>query len=76
MCGQALLTGLDLDTSAMYWSILEFGLGFVAANLVVGYGLLAHSSSVSHLRSLSSMLFSRFSSGGKPRGWIIPISEE
>lgn len=50
-----------LDTSAMYWSMLETGLGFVAANLVVVYGLLAHSKLVSYLRSLGSMLFSKFS---------------
>lgn len=55
------MTGLDLDTAAMYWSMLETGLGFVAANLVVVYGLLAHSRLVSYLRSLGSMLFSRFS---------------
>ncbi len=61
ICQRALLTGLDLDTSAMYWSMLETGLGFVAANLVVVYGLLAHSKLVSYLRSLGSMLFSKFS---------------
>ena len=52
---------LDLDTSAIYWSMLETGLGFVAANLVVVYGLLAHSKLVSYLRSLGSTLFSKFS---------------
>ena len=61
MCQRALLTGLDLDTSTIYWSMLETGLGFVGANRVVVYGLVAHSKLVSYLRSLSSMLFSRFS---------------
>ena len=49
MCQRALLTGLDLDTSAMYWNMLEIGLGFVSANLVVVYGMLAHSGLVSYL---------------------------
>ena len=61
MCPRTWLTGLDLDTSAMYWSMLETGLGFVAGNLVVVYSLLARSRLTAHLRSLGSMLFSRFS---------------
>ena len=48
----------------MYWNMLETGLGFVAAKLIFVYGLLAHRGLVPCLRSLSSMLFSRFSRVG------------
>ena len=46
--------------------MIEVGLGFIATNLIVVYGLLAHSSFSSSLRSLRSLLslpkFSRVSS--------------
>lgn len=40
----------------MYWSMLEVGLGFIAANLIVVYGLLANSSIGASLLSLRSLL--------------------
>ncbi|MCJ1238399.1 hypothetical protein MMC14_006388 [Varicellaria rhodocarpa] len=50
-----------LDTSAIYWSMLETGLGFMTANLIIVYSLLAHNRLTSRLRSLGSLLFSKFS---------------
>ncbi len=61
-----LLNCVDLITAVIYWSMIEVGLGFIATNLIVVYGLLAHSSFSSSLRSLRSLLslprFSRISS--------------
>ena len=54
----------------MYWSMLETGLGFVAANLIVVYGLLAHSNLVPYLRSLnrSNAVLQVLSGGREPTG--------
>lgn len=66
-CQRALLAGLDLDTSAIYWSMLDTGLGFVAAILVIVYGLLAQQigliSSEPRLNAVLQVL-----PGGEPRG--------
>ena len=45
----------------MYWSMLEVGLAFIAANLIVVYGLLTRTIFASALQSLRSLLPSRFS---------------
>ncbi|MCJ1380091.1 hypothetical protein MMC17_003194 [Xylographa soralifera] len=50
-----------LITASMYWSMLEVGLAFIAANLIVVYGLLTRTIFSSALRSLRSLLPSRFS---------------
>ena len=51
-----MLTRPDLITASIYWSMIEVGLGFIATNLIVVYGLLARSSMRSGLRSLRSLL--------------------
>ena len=60
------LSPIDLITASIYWSMLEVGLGFIAANLIVIYGLMANTwfkSCVHSLRSLLSVSkFSRLSS--------------
>ena len=46
----------DLITASMYWSMLEVGLGYIATNSIVVYGLVAHMSVKSSLRSIRSLL--------------------
>ena len=70
-----------LITNCMYWSMLETGLGFIAANLVVVYGLFARAKPmgafVHSLRSLIPARFTKMSSTGDSafqsakngRGW-------
>jgi len=51
-----------LDTDAIYWSMLETGLGFITANCIIVFSLVAKSNLTSTFRSLRSRLFSRSSS--------------
>lgn len=61
-----LLIGPDLITATIYWSMIEVGLGYIATNAIVVYGLVARISIRFSLRSLRSLLslpkFSRVSS--------------
>lgn len=63
---EPLLTSSDLITASIYWSMIEVGLGYIATNSIVVYGLVAQFSFKSSLRSLRSLLslpvFSRVSS--------------
>ena len=46
----------DLITASIYWSMIEVGLGYIATNLIVVYGLLAYTSIKFSLHSLRSLL--------------------
>lgn len=51
-----MLTCPDLITASIYWSMLEVGLGYIATNLIVVYGLFARFPVRSPFRSLRSLL--------------------